>query len=644
MILKTKDCPLSRWKDFFFACRIAVRSLAGLETAEFILPLLVLDRICFGSVEEFESICQEFLRILDFDSDSSLMDSSERQKAVGGFFAMIDTLENWAEVEAEQRYRSKHSSSSKRSSRGNARQNSNSRENENSLSNWPADDTITQIEELISRIPLIDQARAATKVGMHAKGLRLLELVARKNVVEEFFESSSDDKTGEISASGNLFQQCLLKNADAELMKSILSNLNDCETLNVIGEASYLVNPLLQVADSIQWKEASGNYEGALRDYERAIQVRRVDNSYTESSIEKGALDCMLKLGRFESVLSRVLTEDRNIDSVSTKAFAIEAASHLGHWDKLSNLVGENETNDINFCPDDAYRQATGKAVLCLRDHDWLSIGDSFRTARTAVMDNLSSVARESYSRAYTDIARLQCIRELEDAAALFCTGDGGDVCSLNDIVESTLHEGWAWEGRLKLTTPRAASTIMNTRVAIARLGSDPLMESSLLLDIGKQAFHNGMPTVAEKFYSKAEAALSLIPVYQNERNQKIDSLLDDVRVQYAKLKKGSGENILALKILGQGMVQDALFEMNRNNEDIELLKKIAVKHERLRAEKNYGETLSVGNDRKLIDRFANRLLRLTQWTVEGGMQSGNEIMERFQTVIRLSPEWEKGK
>jgi hypothetical protein len=259
-------------------------------------------------------------------------------------------------------------------------------------------------------------------------------------------------------------------------------------------------------------------------------------------------------------------------------------------------------------------------------------------------MDNLSSVARESYSRAYTDIARLQCIRELEDAAALFCTGDGGDVCSLSDIVESTLHEGWAWEGRLKLTTPRAASTIMNTRVAIARLGSDQLMESSLLLDIGKQAFHNGMPTVAEKFYSQAEAALSLIPVCQNERSQKIDSLLDDVRVQYAKLKKGSGENLLALKILGQGMVQDALIEMNRNNEDIELLKKIAVKHERLRSEKNFGEAISVGNDRKLIDRFANRLLRLTQWTVEGGMQSGNEIMERFQTVIRLSPEWEKGK
>ena len=105
------------------------------------------------------------------------------------FFAMKDTLEYWAEIEAEQRYRSKNSSNSKRSSRGSTRKNSGGSKNENSSSNWPADDTISQIEELMSRIPLIDQARAAIKVGMNAKGLRLLELVARKNIVDEFFES-----------------------------------------------------------------------------------------------------------------------------------------------------------------------------------------------------------------------------------------------------------------------------------------------------------------------------------------------------------------------------------------------------------------------------------------------------------------------
>lgn len=645
MIWKTKDCRLSRWKDFFFACRIAVRCEIGLEAAEFILPLLVLDRICFGSKKEFESICQEFLLILDFESDDVSMDSSERQKAACGFFSIIETLEHWAEIEAEQRFKSRKSSDFKRSSRGSARKNSSSGRDDTSLSNWSADEAITQIKELISCIPLVNQARAATKVGMHAKGLRLLELVARKNIVRDFFESSSEeDKTDEISLSGNIFQRSLLRNVNIDLMKTVLSNLNDFETLNVIGETSYLVNPLLQVTHSIQWKEASGDFEGALRDYDRATQARRFCHPTVESVIENGELDCMLELGRFESVLSFATAEGRYIDELSTKAIAAEAAARLGRWDELSKFVSENETNGVVFSPRDAYRQATGKAMICLRDRRWELLGASLRTARTAVMDSLSSVARESYSRAYIDIARLQSIRELEDAGAFFRSGDGRKGPPLREIVESTLPDGWAWEGRLRLTTPRAASSIMNTRVAIARLGKDPVMETSLLLDIGKQSCDNGMHTTAENFFSQAEAVLSMIPVSRDSVNSNLDSLLNDVRVQYASLKKESGENLLGLKIIGHTMVQNALVEMNRNKEDIGFMEKIAVKYERERVEKAFGKVISVGSDRKLIDRFTDRLLRLTQWTVEAGMQSGNEIMESFQVVIKLSPQWEKGK
>ena len=640
MITKSNECALSRWKDFFFACRTAVRSLAGLETAEFIFPLLVLDRICFGSAEELELICQELRQVLDFESDSVRMELSDRQKAVGGFFKMMGTLTYWVEHETEERYRSKRNSNSRRSTRGNPKRNTS--DDSASILNWPVDETITQINLLISRIPLIDQARAATKVGMHAKSLRLLETVARQNIVEKFFESS-DDKSGEILLAGSVLQSSLLESADLDLMRTVLSNLNDCETMNIVGENSYLSNPLLQVSDSIQWKEASGNYEGALRDYERALQVRKVD-SLGKSDLERGALDCMLKLGRFESILSRALTQDTNAEKMASKSFAVEAAWRLGQWDRLSGLVEENKDNKVYPSSDDEYRQATGEAIMCLRDQAGIAIADSLQNARASIMDNLSSVASESYSRAYADIVRLQCIRELEDSATLLCNVADGDFLTLSEVAESRLHQGWAWEGRLKLTTPHAASEIMNTRVAIARLGNDPVMESSLLLGIGRQARNDGMPTVAENFYSQAEAALSLTPGLEYTNGHKLDSLLDDVRVQYAKLKNESGENILALKILGQGMVENAFSEMIHDNGNTESMMKIAVKHERLRAEKTFGVNVSAGNEKQFVDRFAKRLLRLTQWTVEGGMQSGNEIIDRFQTVIRLSPEWEKGK
>jgi hypothetical protein len=230
--MKSKECALSRWKDFFFACRTAVRSLAGLETAEFIFPLLVLDRICFGSAEELELICQELRQVLDFKSDSAQMELSDRQKAVGGFFKMMGTLTYWVEHETEERYRSKRNSNSKRSTRGNPKRNTS--DDSASILNWPVDETITQINLLISRIPLIDQARAATKVGMHAKSLRLLETVARQNIVEKFFESS-DDKSGEILLAGSVLQSSLLESVDLDLMRTVLSNLNDCETMNIVG-------------------------------------------------------------------------------------------------------------------------------------------------------------------------------------------------------------------------------------------------------------------------------------------------------------------------------------------------------------------------------------------------------------------------
>ena len=143
---------------------------------------------------------------------------------------------------------------------------------------------------------------------------------------------------------------------------------------------------------------------------------------------------------------------------------------------------------------------------------------------------------------------------------------------------------------------------------------------------------------------SQAEAVLSMIEDCRNDKNQMLDSLLDDIRVQYANLKKESGENLVALKIIGEEMVRDALVEMSRDKKDMELLKKIAVKYEQARVERTLGKLVPLDNDRRLIDRFANRLLRLTQWTVESGMQSGNEIMERFQTVIKLSPKWERGE
>lgn len=112
-------------------------------------------------------------------------------------------------------------------------------------------------------------------------------------------------------------------------------------------------------------------------------------------------------------------------------------------------------------------------------------------------------------------------------------------------------------------------------------------------------------------------------------------------------MKKDSGSNALALKILGQDSMETSFNEMMQlgRRKDGPALKQIAAKHERTRMEgmlrrekKSFDEDADV-----LSDLFARRLLRLTQWTVDGGMHDG-AIIDRFEIVIALSNDWEKGE
>jgi len=49
MVHRAYDTKKNEWTEFFYACRTALRTEAGLGVAEYLLPLLVLDRLCFGN-------------------------------------------------------------------------------------------------------------------------------------------------------------------------------------------------------------------------------------------------------------------------------------------------------------------------------------------------------------------------------------------------------------------------------------------------------------------------------------------------------------------------------------------------------------------------------------------------------------------
>ena len=164
-----------------------------MSLAEFIIPLLVLDRICNGNGNDESTVINEFLSVFDFsDKDnkeghgSSKMNQSERQKAVNCAFMVLDTLQHWAERETEERYHSSRSTSvarlEQRKANGNATEST----------CWLWEESVSAIDRLLKAVPLSLQADAAAAVGMHARALRLMEMAARADVVQNVYDSLVD--------------------------------------------------------------------------------------------------------------------------------------------------------------------------------------------------------------------------------------------------------------------------------------------------------------------------------------------------------------------------------------------------------------------------------------------------------------------
>lgn len=618
---------------------------------EFILPLLILDRLCFGSPEDEEAVRIEFLAILSFKpSTTAKMNQSDYQRAVSCLFMVMETLGYWAERETEDRFKSSGSTTKNSSRRRSA---SIKAADDVESSSWLADTTISRIDELLSKIPLSVQAGAAARVGMHARALRLLEMAGRKQVVEEVFETGIDRRKASLTSksAAPFFQlaEAPVGTTDVILLKDVLARLDDCETMVAIGGDSFSINPLLQVRDSIRRKEASGDFVGALQDYERALQLQTV--GVRDPNLEKGVLQCLLELGHFESVLSQVgglvhgVSKESKSDISGITSFAVEAAWRLGRWDTLSALVENEVVNSEERLDTNLHQISVGKVMLGLHRKDKDTVTSALAMSRASIMEDLSSGARESYSRSYANIVQLHCVRELENAADILCLEHNDSPFTLEELARSTSDEGWAWDGRLNLATSHGASSVISTRVALARLCGEAGLEGSLFLSVGKRARKKRLYSIAETLFSKAQAAFTSIPASEVTRNSKLGNLIDSTRVQVAKLKHESGESALALKILGHESVQSTFNQMLTEIDHAEALKKMAVDYERQQLGiLSTSVTAAQNDDHSLTDRFARRLLRLTQWTVEGGLKGGSEITRRYRIIHKLAPEWEKGE
>lgn len=602
----------TQWSGLFHACRTAVRTTAGLGATEFLLPILVLDRLCFGNAQDERVMIGEMRDALSFTSASADEDRTERQKVVNAIFTVIETLQLWSEEEIEKR----HHTSRRKVTDPPAK--SRTQDSNVTGDTWPLDESLMRIEDLLQGIPLSIRAHAAAKIGMNARALRLLELASRESVAGCVFNGTEqsganhDWKRNRSRAAGTC------PRTQSELFKEVLVELQDYETLSAVDQE--LSDPISSAKDSIRRKVSCGDWEGALQDYERALQLI----SPVDLQLQSGALRCLLELDQYDSVLNQVYGILRQTSlAKGTSAIVplgVEAAWRLGRWEKLAELVDTGNHSLVDT--ESQYQHSVGKLMLGMHQKNHHLVLTSLRDARKAVMVQLSSTARESYSSSYEHIVKLQSLREAEDVAHLLCTEPRSD---LGDV-----SIGLGWQRRLDFVAPSGFKHVVKSRLALSRLAKDERSEGSLFLDLGRVARKSGFHNIAANCFAHAEA--TFLSPGGDQNNCHMLSLL---QLQIAKLKKECGDGSAALKILPL--------------DDLECYSD--VDKDRLLAEVSRFVSIGRGNtssdavaDSEAIDTFVRSALQSTLWMIEGGLKSHAEVSNRFRVIHRLVPDWEKGE
>lgn len=626
MARRAYESKETEWSELFYACRTALRTPVGLEIAEYLLPILILDRVCFGDAQDERVILDEIRSALSFGPDSSTrMLHTERQKVVNTLLDLIETLQRWHEQETESRLTGDTKTGSHEQKDNDHRLEPKGLSKIRSDSNWPLDESVLRIDDILMSIPLSLRARAAACVGMHSRAMRLFEMVSRAHVAKAVFEDTKygTAKQTRSRAAGTC------TGSELEYLMETLCSLDDYETLTCL-----LDDETAKTAASFSWgaikkKEISGDWEGALQDYERAIQLQRTENNESVH-LQKGALRCLLELGHFESVMNQVsgLMSESSTFGSNCSVFdeylpaSVEASWRLGDWNSLEELCN-SETR--KKCSRESAELIQGDIVLELKKGNFDNVMAHIKGARRLVMDKLSINASEGYSRAFRDVISLHALREIEDVAGLVC--DDITSRSLGEIIAKA---DLAWDRRLSFVGPVGASHILDVRLALSRLAGDAVSEGSIFLKMGKLARKDGLLGTAANALSQAQAVFRRVKD-DNWKGRGITR--SSMHLQFAKLKHDCGECTSALRMLNIGDI-DTLVHLDDSDLRLQV-------HERV--DNFLGSDCHGMTDEETVSVFAKSVLQSTRWMIEGGLKGGSEIMSRFRILHQVAPRLEKG-
>jgi len=603
MALRSFELKPSKWSELFHACASAMRTPVGVSITEYLLPFVILDRLCFGDGNDEQVVVKELCSALTFcEASEKRVPHSERQKVVKTILDVIDVLQYWNEKETE----SKRTKNKKKT------------DAQMGWENWPVEESIMRINDVLTAVPLSLQAVSARKVGMHARSLRLFELLARSNIVDTVFNGKAPNhvkwtRSRAAGDCGNLW---------IEQVKEVLGALNDNDTISCLMDNERKLDPLSRLWGSIKHKEAYCNWDGALQDYERALQLYG-SSDRNPVIFQAGALRCLLELGHFDSVVNQANGLVRQGNQAGDETIqeslpiAIEASWRLGNWESLSSLLEEAESIGLQ----DKFEVLQGNLINNLKRQQYKKASLHLQAARMAVMDSLTVSASEGHERAYGDFVRLQSLTECEDVYDWLSQSKSPELGVLIDQKEL------AWNRRLANMSHSGVSSVLNTRIVLARLAGDASFEADLFLRMGSLARADGDIGMSANALAQAEA------VIRRHGDTGQGSNILKLHLQLATLKHSSGDCSAALRMLQSEKIGTltGLEGVEARSEAVKCMNNI------------FGDSQMQVSEDEMLLLFAKSSLRSNLWMIEGGLKSGSEIMSRFRTLHKVAPKFHEG-
>ncbi|GMH94147.1 hypothetical protein TL16_g12821, partial [Triparma laevis f. inornata] len=612
LIDKSAAQELSCWKSLFIACSSAVRAEAGVRVAEFLLPLLVLDVLCFGNDDDETDVVNEIHLVLSSKGGQV----SERRRAVLTAFEIVDTLENWREHEVENQLMQK--AAGKRTASKSAVQ----------PGQWPTEESIERIGRIIGLVPLNLRAEASTVIQSHARAVRCLELASREREADYYFcHLDGNEWGGEAGGVGGALAP--LAPEDIGKMQLLLGKLNDVDGMMALGDDG-------DGEEVISMKEVCGDWSSALQGYEQAIILHEsvdrmeVDGEEGGHELEKGLLRSLLNLGQLESVLNQVggminraESGDKDVAVSSLQPSAVEAAWRLQKWPLLSELLEDyDKDNDIvggEKQSEDLFQISLGRIMSSFvknREGEEVQfpVDDAINEARKVVMADLATTSGESYSRSLNSLMKLHALREVEQIWE--SRGQGGESVEKRMVDDVG---GWDWTGRLNnLGSTGGSSLVINVRLALASLSSvSSKLQGDFWLERGRRARKGGMLNAAVHSLKMAEREYKKMG-----EGDLLKVKAARVKLQLAKVKRAMGLTSSAFQMIDdKGMFS----EMVRLWEEGRL--------------EDLGKFIEEEGG---IEWVGRKLICSNEWLVESNLKQGKEVYERYELAVNITKDWEK--